>query len=96
MSGHTNALAGYRNSPAETARTRDLLSIVPKNLSTVLDVGARDGHFSQLLTEHFERVTALDLTMPQFDFDRVRRVRGDVTKLQFPMTISTSCFAPRC
>jgi SAM-dependent methyltransferase len=84
MSGHTTALAGYRSSPAEIARTRDLLAIVPKNLSTVLDIGARDGHFSQLLTEHFESVTALDLTMPRFDFDGVRPVQGDVSKLQFP------------
>jgi SAM-dependent methyltransferase len=84
MSIHAHKLAGYRNSPAEIARTRDLLAMVPKNLSTVLDVGARDGHFSRLLTEHFESVTALDLTMPQFDFERVRPVQGDVTKLQFP------------
>src|SRR6266513_3954406 len=84
MSGQATALAGYRNSPDEIARARDLMSIVPKNLSTVLDIGARDGHFSRLLTEHFESVTALDLTMPQFDFEGVRPVQGDVTKLQFP------------
>jgi SAM-dependent methyltransferase len=84
MSGHTTVLTDYRNSPAEIARTRDLLDILPKNLSSVLDIGARDGHFSQLLTEHFESVTALDLTMPQFSFDRVLPVQGDVTKLQFP------------
>jgi SAM-dependent methyltransferase len=84
ISGHPNELAAYRNNPAEIVRTQDLLAIVPKNLSSVLDVGARDGHFSRLLTEHFESVTALDLTLPQFDFDRVRPVQGDVTKLQFP------------
>src|ERR1700681_778186 len=84
MPGHTTVLAGYRNSPAEIARARDLMDIVPKNLSTVLDIGARDGHFSHLLTEHFESVTALDLTMPQFHFDRVLPVQGDATKLQFP------------
>jgi SAM-dependent methyltransferase len=78
------ALARYRNSPAEIARSRDLMAIVPKNLSTVLDVGARDGHFSRRLAEHFEYVTALDLSMPQLDFDRVRPVQGDVTQLRFP------------
>jgi SAM-dependent methyltransferase len=83
MPGNTIALSAYRNGAAEVARTRDLMAIVPKNLSTVLDIGARDGHFSQLLTEHFESVTALDLTMPQFDFDRVRPVQGDVTDLPF-------------
>jgi SAM-dependent methyltransferase len=79
-----NNIEEYRNSPPEVARTRDLLDIIPKNLSTVLDVGARDGHFSQLLTQHFESVTALDLTMPQFQFNRVLPVQGDVTNLQFP------------
>jgi SAM-dependent methyltransferase len=66
------------------ARTQDLLAMVPKNLSTVLDIGARDGHFSRLLTEHFESVTALDLTFPEFDFKGVRPMQGDVTNLQFP------------
>jgi SAM-dependent methyltransferase len=84
MPGQTTAIAGYRNSPDEIARTLDLMAIVPKNLSTVLDIGARDGHFSRLLTEHFESVTALDLTMPQFVFGRVQPVQGDVTNLQFP------------
>jgi SAM-dependent methyltransferase len=84
MSGHPTALAGYRKSPDEIARTANLMAIVPKSLSTVLDIGARDGHFSQLLREHFESVTALDLTMPQFYFDRVLPVQGDVTNLQFP------------
>lgn len=84
MSGDTNLLAAYRKSSAEIARTRDLLAMIPKNLSTVLDIGARDGHFSKLLTDHFESVTALDLTMPQFSFDRVQPVQGDITKLQFP------------
>jgi SAM-dependent methyltransferase len=84
MSGQTIALSHYRNSLAEIARTRDLMAIVPKNLSTVLDIGARDGHFSQLLTQHFKSVTALDLTMPQFNFEGVHPVQGDVTRLQFP------------
>ena len=79
-----NALEAYRNSPSEMARTRDLMHIVPKNLPTVLDIGARDGHFSQLLTEHFESVTALDLNKPTFAFERVLPVQGDATNLQFP------------
>jgi ubiquinone/menaquinone biosynthesis C-methylase UbiE len=84
MAGQRAAVARYRNSVAEIARSMDLMGIVPKNLSTVLDVGARDGHFSRLLTEHFESVTALDLTVPQIDFEGVRPVQGDVTNLHFP------------
>jgi hypothetical protein len=39
MSGETTALSGNRNSPNEIARTRDLMDIVTRNLSTVLGIG---------------------------------------------------------
>jgi hypothetical protein len=74
----------YRNSPAEKARIADLLEILPKGHATALDIGARDGYISRLLAEHFQNVTALDLELPTFQFDRVTPVQGDVTALQFP------------
>ena len=49
----------------------------------MLDIGARDGHFSRLLTEYFDEVTALDLERPTFNFPRVLPVAGDVNRLQF-------------
>jgi hypothetical protein len=39
MSAETAALSGYWNSPNEIARTRDLMDIVTRNLSTVLGIG---------------------------------------------------------
>lgn len=77
-------LEQYRTSERERARTADLLRVIPKGRRTVLDIGARDGHFSRLLTEHFDEVTALDLEMPRFQFERVRPVAGDITNLKFP------------
>ena len=77
-------LAKYRASPNEAARTADLLGLVPKNRTSVLDIGARDGHFSRLLTQYFERVTALDLERPAFSYPGVETVEGDVTRLDFP------------
>ena len=77
-------LTTYRASPAEVERTHDLLRLVPKGRSTVLDIGARDGHFSRPLAERFETVTALDLIMPEIDHPRVVPVIGDVTRLDFP------------
>lgn len=74
----------YRTSESERARTADLLRIIPKDRRSVLDIGARDGFFSALLREHFEQVTALDLQMPRFQIDGVRKVQGDVTRLDFP------------
>ena len=59
MSGQTTALAGYRNSPAEIAGMRGLTDIVPKNLSTVLDIGTRDTHFSAIDPSEFTLASSL-------------------------------------
>jgi SAM-dependent methyltransferase len=75
--------AKYRSSAKEKARLSDLIAVLPKGRRTVLDIGARDGYVSRLLTEHFEQVTALDLVKPSFEIDRVTPVQGDVTNLQF-------------
>ena len=76
-------LHAYRQSEREKARTADLLRLLPKGRDSVLDIGARDGHFSKLLTEHFRCVTALDLTKPTFEYPGVATAAGDVTRLQF-------------
>jgi hypothetical protein len=80
----TADLRAYRESESEKARTADLLRLLPRGRDSVLDIGARDGHFSRLLTGHFQQVTALDLEKPSFSFPRVTTVAGDVTRLQFP------------
>lgn len=77
-------LQQYRASALEKARTADLIRLLPKGRTTVLEIGARDGHFSKLLAEHFASVTALDLEKPSFDFPGVITIAGDVTKLEFP------------
>jgi SAM-dependent methyltransferase len=73
----------YRASALEKERTNDLMRLLPKGRRSVLDIGARDGHFSRLLTEHFSEVTALDLSKPKFEFSGVVTIAGDATKLQF-------------
>ena len=77
-------LENYRNTEQEKSRTADLVRLLPRGRGSVLDIGARDGFFSRLLTEHFESVTALDLEMPRFNFPRVINVAGDATNLPFP------------
>jgi SAM-dependent methyltransferase len=76
-------LEKYHASEDEKCRTKDLLSLLPKSRRSVLDIGARDGHFSRLLTEYFPEVTALDLQRPRFEIPRVVTVAGDATKLDF-------------
>jgi glycosyltransferase involved in cell wall biosynthesis len=76
-------MAVYRNTPQEQERISDLMNIIPKGHDSVLDVGARDGYFSRLLTEHFASVTALDLEKPSIAHDRITCVEGDVTRLEF-------------
>jgi SAM-dependent methyltransferase len=72
-----------RASDKERARTRDLLDLLPQGRSSVLDIGARDGHFSKLLAERFHSVTALDIVTPSFKDSRIEIVRGDITRLPF-------------
>ena len=74
----------FRENEQEKARTADLLQLLPRGRTSVLDIGARDGHFSRLLTEFFDQVTALDLQTPSFHYARVTKVAGDVTNLRFP------------
>jgi ubiquinone/menaquinone biosynthesis C-methylase UbiE len=77
-------LTAYRTSAREQSRTADILANVPKGYSTVLDIGARDGYISNLLTRDFDAVTALDLEEPQVSNEKVVAVKGNITKLDFP------------
>lgn len=77
-------LAAYRQSDLEQRRIGDLLRLLPKRGEAVLDVGARDGYVSILLAEFFDRVTALDLEIPQIQHDKVTCVKGNITALAFP------------
>lgn len=74
----------YRASENETARTADLIRVLPRGRRSVLEIGARDGHFSRLLTQYFAEVTALDLQKPRFEIPGIVTVAGDVTRLDFP------------
>lgn len=79
----TMDLFEYRASSAEKQRTDDLLRLFPSSGKVALDIGARDGHFSLLLTERFDRVIALDLSRPEIDHPQVQCVRGNAAALEF-------------
>lgn len=70
--------------PREQEREWDLLRLLPRGRRSVLDIGARDGHFSRLLLNSFRHVTAIDLITPTFSFPNVRTMQGDVRQLKFP------------
>jgi glycosyltransferase involved in cell wall biosynthesis len=76
-------LSEYRASPREKARISDLLEVVPKGYSSILDIGARDGYISNLLLQHFESVTALDLEEPQVPNEKIFTAKGDITDLRY-------------
>lgn len=76
-------LAEYRASTGEQQRTADLLRLMPHEGRQALDIGARDGHFSRLLAERFDAVTALDLTQPEIHHPKVRCVKGDAADMPF-------------
>jgi SAM-dependent methyltransferase len=77
------AQSSLNSSEAEEIRAKDLMRLVPKNRRSVLDIGARGGVFSRLLTQYFDTVVALDLVKPPFSIPGVETVAGDVTRLQF-------------
>jgi len=74
-------LSSYRESHTEKIRTHDLLRIIPASGLRALDIGARDGHFSILLAERFQWVTALDLEQPSISHESIKCVQGDIANL---------------
>ncbi len=74
-------LSGYRASSSERERTADLLRHMPTKGRNALDIGARDGHFSLLMADRFDEVTALDLTEPMVSHPKVRCVKGDAAEI---------------
>jgi SAM-dependent methyltransferase len=76
-------LTAYRESEIERERVGDLLDLLPHDLGSALDIGARDGFISRLLADRVAAVTALDLECPEIDDPRIRCVKGDATALDF-------------
>jgi ubiquinone/menaquinone biosynthesis C-methylase UbiE len=76
-------LTDYRASPLEQQRTTDLVRLMPARGRQALDIGARDGHFSLLMAERFERVIALDLTTPTVTHPRVQCLKGNAAEMTF-------------
>jgi SAM-dependent methyltransferase len=73
----------HRVTASEEERTADILALTPRSGELALDVGARDGHFSSLLAERFERVIALDLLKPNLSHPRVECVGGDAGAMPY-------------
>lgn len=78
------SLTEYRNSAAEQQRTADLLRLSPEKGQEALDIGARDGYFSLLFADRFEKVTALDLSKPNISHPKIHCLQGDAAHMSFP------------
>ena len=70
-------------SELEQLRLERLHSLLPRNATSVLEIGARHGVMTQMLADIYAEVTALDLRKPSFEIEGVRTVAGDIQKLQF-------------
>lgn len=77
-------LTAYRNNAQEKARISDLMEMIPEQINSAIDIGARDGFLSKELTKHCSSVTALDLEMPAIDHPNVKCMKGNATALQLP------------
>jgi hypothetical protein len=78
------SLTEYRASSNEQLRTTDIMELMPVAGGTALDVGARDGHFSLLMAERFDKVFALDLTKPSISHPNVVCMEGNAANLELP------------
>jgi SAM-dependent methyltransferase len=67
----------------ERSRLDTLVSLLPKR-KNILEIGARHGLVTGILTQHFDHVTALDLEKPSWHMERVTPVKGNVQQLNFP------------
>ena len=67
----------------EALRIDSLEAMLPDGISSLLEIGSRDGRVTRMLVKHSETVTALDLEAPRLSLERVTCVQGDVTRLQF-------------
>lgn len=76
-------MAEHRNTSREQARINDLMKLVPANVETAMDIGARDGFLSVKLAALLPKVIALDLEKPQIADPRIQCVKGDATALAF-------------
>ena len=76
-------LTEYRTSESERQRNSSLIDLIPDDVGTALDVGARDGFFSRVLADRISAVTALDLEKPSIVDARIHCVQGNATDLQF-------------
>jgi hypothetical protein len=74
---------GWRENAIEKTRVGDLMALLPEQVSTAVDIGARDGFISSQLADRGADVTALDLNQPQIDDTRITCVKGDATALTF-------------
>ncbi len=80
----TNTDASGQLTSEEQRRIDRVLTMLPKDTRTALEIGARHGAMTRRLAEVLDEVTALDLRKPPFHLDRVKPVQGDVQRLQFP------------
>jgi hypothetical protein len=76
-------IPGWRETEIEQTRVADLMAMLPSDVRTAVDIGARDGFISSRLADRGVKVTALDLQKPQIDDARIDCVKGDATSLSF-------------
>lgn len=76
-------LTRYRASHSEQLREAAILDLMPTSGKIALDVGARDGYYSRVLAERFDRVVALDLEKPEISHPKIQCVQGNAAAMNF-------------
>lgn len=71
-------------SPQEEQRIRETLSLIPEDVSSILDVGCGDGRITNHLIPQYSKVVGLESSREALRNVRAERVLGSIDSLPFP------------
>jgi ubiquinone/menaquinone biosynthesis C-methylase UbiE len=72
------------SSPNEEQRIEEILSLIPKGTSSILDVGCGDGRITNRLVSHYSKVVGLDSSQQALQHVKAERVQANIDSLPFP------------
>lgn len=68
----------------EKARLQELLSLIPANVSSILDAGCGDGALVNRLASRYSQVIGLDLSLEALRYVRVSKLLASLKSIPFP------------
>lgn len=71
-------------SPHEKERVDTIVSIIPKDVNSILDVGCGDGVIVNVIAGKYEKIVGLDLSTEALKYVKTEHVHGSSDNIPFP------------